>query len=159
MPDDPRMSAPAPAPAGSIRLIFEYEGDQVRLISQQPVDVVAPPGASLPRPGERDLEASQAGFRLEVRNADDNVLYRQAMHDPIVQFPEVFSEQPGANITRSTTPAPRGAFTAVVPSLPAGDHVSLIRSAPTPGTRGLPGATTRTGEIARFALHPGGQQP
>src|SRR5690348_16724877 len=28
-----------PAPTKAVRLIFEYEGDQVRLISQQPVDV------------------------------------------------------------------------------------------------------------------------
>src|SRR5262245_60890906 len=35
----PNNNMSAPEPVRSVRLIFEYEGDKVRLVSQQPVDM------------------------------------------------------------------------------------------------------------------------
>ena len=37
------MTDQPPPAAGAVRLIFEYDGDTVRLVSQEPVDIVAPP--------------------------------------------------------------------------------------------------------------------
>ena len=57
-----------PGPLPAVRLIFEYDGDDVRLVSQQPVDV-AVPGADL----ARELFP---GHYVETRDANNAPLAR-----------------------------------------------------------------------------------
>jgi hypothetical protein len=111
------MSSPQQQPA--IRLIFEYEGDEVRLVSQQPVDV-AVTGFDLTR--ER-----RPGHYVEVRGARDDTLSRVRVPTDMVASAEVFPEEPGEPIVRVDVPEARGAFTVVVPASPAADHVSVVR--------------------------------
>jgi hypothetical protein len=111
------MSNPQQQPA--VRLIFEYEGDDVRLVSQQPVDV-AVTGFDLTR--ER-----RPGHYVEVRGARDETLSRVRVPTDLAASAEVFPEQPGEPITRVDLPVARGAFTVVVPASEAADHVSLVR--------------------------------
>ena len=96
-----------PQPTRAVRLIFEYEGDRVRLVSEQPVEM-AVTGFDLPRvdPGyyveSRDARESDAGSRAGARRV------RASM--------EVFPEKPGDPITRIDVDQPKGAFTVVVPA-------------------------------------------
>src|SRR5689334_19853338 len=66
----PANSANQPAPTKAVRLIFEYDGDQVRLISQQPVDV-AITGADL-------AQVDHPGFYVDARDPQDQTLARVA---------------------------------------------------------------------------------
>lgn len=141
--DDDRM-AQSP-PKGAIRLIFEYEGDQIRLISQQEVDAAVPEGDAT-----SDFQ-HESGFWLEVRSADNNVLHRRIMQDPTSSFPEVFAEE-GKTITRAETPIKKGAFTIIVPNIATSDHVAFIRSGPRAGIEALTETTAPMREIARFSL-------
>jgi len=135
-------------PRASLRLIFEYEGDQIRLVSQQETDVEPPLSDPKTAPAE------QAGFWLEVRDAKLRVLHRQIMYDPVMTHPEVFSDQSGKNIVRSETPMRKGAFTVLVPRMATSDHLAFIRINPqirARAERKLVGGAP-VGEIARFPL-------
>lgn len=141
-----------PAPTLAMRLIFEYEGDQVRLVSQQPVDV-AITGFDLAR-------AQHPGYYVDTRDANGRTLARVPVRGAFSGSVEVFPEQPGEPISRIDVGTPRGAFTVVVP-VPAGaDHVSVLHLAPArpeapqpagPATSALPGGPEVT-EIAKFPL-------
>lgn len=145
----------------AVRMIFEYEGDAVRLVSQQSVNV-AVTGFDLA--GEH-----RPGHYVEVRGAANETLSRVRLPEAMTASAEVFPEEPGAPIVRVTLPEAKGAFSVVVPAPPEADHVSLIRVPPSPtaqaggpnrvpGTAPLATATPRAGaepaviEIASFRL-------
>jgi hypothetical protein len=126
------MTSPAQQPGPrAIRLIFEYEGDQVRLVSQQPVDV-AVTGFDL-SPERRP------GHFVEVRGSADETLSRVRVPTELTASAEVFPERPGEPIVRVDLPEARGAFTVVVPAPEAASHVSLVR---------IPPATTEHPDLA-----------
>lgn len=113
-------SAEQPQP-GAIRLIFEYEGDEVRLVSQQRVEMYVPPSD--------DIEGEEEqGFRGEVRRADGATLYRRVLSDPMPGTVEVFSNDPEETIVRVPTERPSGTFVVVVPELDDADYLSLTSS-------------------------------
>jgi hypothetical protein len=106
----------------AVRLIFEYEGDHVRLVAQQRVDIAVT--------GFDVSPLSAPGHYVETRNADDRTLSRvplRAGFDPSV---EVFPEEPGGEIARVDVAEPRGALTVVVPAPEAADHVAIVRFRP-----------------------------
>jgi hypothetical protein len=136
----------------AIRLIFEYEGDQVRLISQQPVDV-AVTGFDIAR-------AQHPGYYIDTRDAAGRTLARVRARDAFSSSAEVFPEQPGEAITRVDVGQPRGAFTVVVPAPEGANHVTVVHvapaqpEAPLPSSRAtspLPGGPEVT-ELADFPL-------
>ena len=123
---------PASAP-GAIRLIFEYDGDDVRLILQQPVDVAVTGFDAHP-----DI---RAGRYAEVRDAQDTPLTRVPVRTGDLQSAEVFPETPGEPITRVQVERPSGAFTVVVPAPEAARSIALIDIAePDPEDAGGRGA-------------------
>ena len=138
----------SPRQPSAVRLIFEYEGDEVRLVSQQPVDV-AVTGFDLTR-------EHQPGHYVEVRGARDETLSRVRVPTEMVASAEVFPEEPGQPIVRVDLPQARGAFTVVVPAPEAADHMSVVRVpavAPAPGEAAVrAGAPAAGEEIARFPL-------
>jgi hypothetical protein len=138
-------------------LIFEYEGDQVRLVSQQSVDV-AVTGFDLVR-------EQVPGHYVEVRGGGDETLSRVRVPAAMTASAEVFPEEPGAPIVRVDLPQATGAFTVVVPAPPDADHVSLVRVPAGPAenadlshpvTGAVPQAPDEAAaiEIASFPLHP-----
>jgi hypothetical protein len=104
-------------PAG-IRLIFEYEGDTVRLVSQEPVDVDIPPFT----PAEQ-----LADHFVETRNDNGALLARVPVRGAFLQSTEVFPEDHNEEITRVDTEA-RGAFTVVVPAQDEAVRVAVMRA-------------------------------
>jgi hypothetical protein len=128
-----------------VRLTFTYEGDDVRLASQQPVEMIIPPTDAL-----SGYEGEQ-GFWVEVRSGQDETLHRRVMDDPLRQDVEVFSPDPEQSVARTPVEKPSGIFTVLVPDLDEADHVTLMSSA-APGT--APEVATRgpATEFARFSL-------
>lgn len=144
-------------PSGAMRLIFEYDGDDVRLIHQQPVDVLVPGFDAAP-----DV---RAGRFAEVRDVDDLPLARVAIrHDASSR--EVFPEDPADPITRVEVEHPSGAFTVVVPAPAAASQVALLDvdvapPPPPPGERGAPPAPAQPREhvLGVFQLDADGSRP
>ena len=115
----PTNNMSAPEPVQSVRLIFEYEGDKVRLVSQQVVDM-AVTGFDLP-------QTDQLAYHVEARDVNDKTLARVPARNAMQQSVEVFPEHPGEPITRHDVPVPKGAFTVVVPAPAAAHHVTLVQ--------------------------------
>lgn len=144
-----------PGPPKAVRLTFTFEGDEVRLVSRQPVEMIAPPTDKL------DGYEHEQGFWLEVRTGQDETLHRQVMQDPLRYDVEVFSPDPEQSVFRIPVGERSGSFTVVVPDLSEADHVALLSSgAPTAAARGMtPEAAARAPsgpatEFARFPLRP-----
>lgn len=133
----------------AMRLTFAYDGDDVKLVSKQSVEMVAPP--SDPIKGS----AQQKGFWAELKGAKNKTLYRQVMHNPTRNDAEVFSDDPAQSISRAPAPKRKGVFVVVVPETDKGEAVTLVRSATYKkgadrGLRSL--ATERATEFARFRI-------
>jgi len=112
------------------RVTFEYGASGVRIVAQQRLVMVAPPD-------DAELVArGDAGYWVEVRDADGETLYRQVLATPLRHEHEVFSPDPAAGIQR--VPAePAGVFQTVVPDI-EGAHEIVLRGRPSPdevGTR------------------------
>lgn len=114
------MTEPTRSPQPSaVRLIFEYDGDETRLVYQQPVDV-AIPGFDLP-------QEQTPGHHVEVRGSNEELLSRVPVRVGMTTSMEVFPERHDEPITRTELPQARGAFSVVVPVTAAADHVTLVR--------------------------------
>ena len=90
------------------RLIFEFDGDQVRLVQQMPVEVAS---ANLDMAGQGDL-----GTFVDVRDATNRTLARVPAPNTLSTSLEVFPERHDQPITRTEVPRAKGAFTVVVPT-------------------------------------------
>ena len=144
-----------PAPPQALRLTFAFEGAEVRLVSRQPIEMIAPPTDRL-----YGYEHEQ-GFWIEVRSSQDETVHRQVMHDPLRYDVEVFSPDPKESVVRRPVEKPSGSFSVVVPDLNEAEHVALLSSgAPSAAARGMtPEAAARAPsgpatEFARFSLRP-----
>ena len=141
----------SPQPTKALRLTFSYDGDKVKLISQQRTEMIVPP--SDPVTGFRQ----QKGFWAEVKSESDKTLYRQVMHNPTRNDAEVFPDPdtPGEDISRQPAPKRKGVFVVVVPDTDKANEVTLSRSSPEEtgpesGIRSL--ASKPATEILRFKL-------
>ena len=148
----PTNDTSQPMPTLAMRLIFEYEGDEVRLVSQQPVDL-AITGFDIAR-------AQHPGYYVDTRDAIGKTLARVPARGAFSDSVEVFPEQPGEPISRTDVPTPQGAFTVVVPVPEGADHVSIVRLIPakpqtklsaSPVTSPVPDGPEVT-EVAKFSL-------
>jgi|SRR5215203_1937653 len=144
-----------PAPPRAERLTFTYEGDEVRLVSRQPVEMIAPLTDRL-----TGYEGEQ-GFWIEVRNDQEETLHRLVMQDPLRRDVEVFSPDPAQSLVRAPVEKSTGSFSVAIPDLKEADHVALLSSgAPSAAARGVsPEAAARAPagpatEFARFSLRP-----
>jgi hypothetical protein len=147
------MVRPYPVMAAVIRLTFEHSADGVTLISRQRVEMTLPAQYRVPE------EAAAPAFVAEVRGADDAVLHRTAIPNPLEPHREVFSEEPGRSISRVPVAEPEGAFTVIVPDTPEADHLALMTSGRMRDHAGssiaaMASADVAAGprEIARFSL-------
>ena len=130
----------------AVRLIFEYDGDQVRLVSQQPVDMLVT--------SFDPQQKQEPGVYVDARDAAGATLASVPAPNAMVGSAEVFPEQPDQPIVRVDVPRPTGAFTVVVPASAATSHVAVVRVAPAPSLAGADelAAPPQATELARFPL-------
>jgi hypothetical protein len=124
-----------------LRLIFSLQGGTIVVADQHVVEMVAPAGD--PVVGFE----GQTGFWYEVRNAAEQVLFRQVVHDPIPRSAEVFGKTPEEPLARLPMAEPSGAFTVLLPLPDDADHVALVGT-PLEELTGVAAAA----ELARFPI-------
>ena len=142
-------SKTSPESNKAMRLTFSYDGDDVKLLSQQRTEMIVPPSDTAKGYG------TYKGFWAEVRSGSDKTLYRTVMHNPTKNDAEVFPESPTGVISREPAPKRKGVFVVLVPDTDKGEDVILCRSAPeTKGpTRGIHAAAGKPAkEILRLKL-------
>lgn len=98
----------------SVRLIFEFTADGVRLLEQHPVNATV--GL---------FRDDQAGDYVEVRNRDGRVVSRVPVRVGLGSNVETFPQDPYIS-PGAVTEAPR-ILTVVVPTPPGADHVAVVR--------------------------------
>lgn len=147
---DPRDAA-GQGPPRAIRLVFEYEGDEVRLVSRTRITKALPET-------DRSEDATQyQGTWSEVRDAEGTTLDRRVLVDPVPRDAEVFPEQLGDEITREPVERPSGVFTLLVPDLDGADHVAVVSNAP--GQLGVRADEAGPTELVRVSLSAGEEVP
>ena len=114
----------SPAPNKAMRLTFSYNGDEVKLLSQERTEMTVPPSDQVKG------YAKHKGFWAELKSGSDKTLYRTVMHNPTKNDAEVFPDSPGGVISRQPAPKRKGVFVVVVPDTEKGEEVILSRSAP-----------------------------
>lgn len=124
----------------TLRLIFEYEGDKISLVSRQSVSMIPPPSTG------RAVEG-QSGFWYELRDGEDRPVYQRITQNPIRFDSEIFTGDPDESIRRQEIPSPKGTFVLLVPDVPEAESIVLF-GAPLP-----PRITTWSAkEVIRFPL-------
>jgi hypothetical protein len=102
-------SIPGPVPVR--RLTFSYEGDRVRLVSEQRVTMILPPSHP------PDLLEQQSGFSVVLRDERGAAVYGRMMSNPFQFDREVFDRDPRRSLRREANPDPHGSFVVLVPAL------------------------------------------
>lgn len=150
--DDDEFAMPS-APR-AVRLVFDYEGDEVRLVSRQPVEMVVPPTDPI-----SGLE-SALGSWVEVRSGQESTLYRRVIPGLFRNDTEVFSPDPQHSVSRAPLDVPAGTVSVVVPELDEADHIALLSSIRPRGAQAVEeeGGPAAAVEVARFAFGPEGGQ-
>lgn len=140
------------------RMTFEYEGNDIRKIAQQRVAMTTPPSHPL-------AANNEVGFWLELRDAQNQPVYRRVMQSPIQTSVEVFS--PDGQIVRRPVSEPRGVFQVIVPDHPRASSLVFVGTPQPPpepmGSRAEERArnpqprvgTSPATELARFDLREG----
>jgi hypothetical protein len=118
-----KTSKPSPESNKAMRLTFSYDGDDVKLLSQQRAEMIVPASDALKGYGQR-------GFWAELKSGSDQTLYRTVMHNPTKNDAEVFPGAPDEDISRVPAPKRKGVFVVVVPDTAEGEEVILCRSTP-----------------------------
>ncbi len=118
----------------ALRLTFSYEGNKVKLVSQEAVEMTVQPSDRI-----KDYY-KQTGFWAEIRNTQAKTLYRRVMHNPIRKDVEVFSDDPEVGITRRPTPKQKGRFVVLLPDTDQSHEALVCRSRPEPKRTGSKGS-------------------
>lgn len=111
-------------PPTALRLTFSYENDNIYLVSQQRLELIASPSDALVG------FAGGQGSWIEVRTERDRMLYRQVLSEALRGDFEVLSPDPGQSITRVRVARQSGIFTVLVPDFAEADYIALASSAP-----------------------------
>ena len=145
---EPPTDSGASTRRGAVRMILQYEGRQLRLLSRERIDMLAPPSDPL------EGHEGYRGFWVEVRDPDGRTLHRRVMPDPMEPAVEVFSDQPGASLHQVPVSKPQGIFAVLVHDLEHADHLAIVSS---PVDEGGQRTTLAATELARFPLTDNGQ--
>ena len=142
MPQITQLPA-APRPYNrALRLTFEYEGSDVKLVSSQKIEMILPPTHPLEGGDE------ETGFWFTLSDAAGKAVYRRVVHNPIPLDKEVFSNDPkNPSVHRAPVEKPKGTFVLLVPDIPQAQTLQLF-SHPLKVT----GRADTAREFARFNL-------
>lgn len=123
----------------TLRLVFAYEGDDVRLLSAERVEMTPLPSDAL-EPVEK-----AAGFWYELRDGAERTLYRRIAQNPMRTSAELLTDDPDRPLRRVEIPDPGGEFVLLTPDLDDAQTLVFVGS---PSGR----AATESRELARFPL-------
>jgi hypothetical protein len=137
------MVSPPRVSRRTLRILFEYEGDEFRILNKVRVDKITPPTLTpCPEPGK------SAGYWVELRDARGNCLFHRLLPDAIRDSAEIYPE--GKSLTRTPLREVKSQFEVLLPDLPESDTV-LVMGHPL-SSQALK-IHQKTGVLARFKLN------
>lgn len=147
-----KNASKAQAKQKTLRLVYAYEGDEIKLVSKQSVDM------RLPTPETKQDVLNSPGLRYELRNKAEHSLFANIVENPIRNDIEVFSDNPEHTARRVEMPQKKGVFVLLVPEVPEAENLVFLENKPSERTeRALKAgepmkAEVETKEIARFSM-------
>lgn len=141
---------PMPEPVSAMRMVFECENQQMRLVAQIPVD--------MPAIASDISQTPEAGYYVDARDLSGKTLARVPAHDVFPTSVEVFPENSDEFITRHDKPACNSAFTVVIPLQNETDHITVVQVSPIEGSDLTPHSNRsehqkmKSTELASFKL-------
>ena len=149
--DRPPVSHSKPS-RRTLRLTFRAADGKVQLVSAQRVEMICPPAV-----GERPKAGYHSGFWMELRDANDRVLFHRLLHSPLGDSVEVHS--PDGQIRREFGAPRENIFEVLVPDDGTAQSIALMGESLDPAglhEKARDGkAEGGSRELARFDL-PGG---
>jgi hypothetical protein len=136
------------------RLTFQSSGGEVRLVSDEHLDMICPPSV-----GEPPEAGRHGGFWVELRDDADRLTFFRRLHDPLATSVELYS--PDGSIRREFGPPQDTVFEVLVPDDPAATTLVLMGDyQPSPPSKRRPKAAEArppggSRELARFDLGAG----
>jgi len=92
----------------TLRLTFQVAGGEIQLLRHERLGMITPPSA-----GPAPEVGKHAGFWVELRDANDRVLFHRVLHLPLGDSVEVYS--PDGTIQREFGPTPESTFEVLIP--------------------------------------------
>jgi hypothetical protein len=139
----PEIEQSAPAPSErAVRLIFEYEDDNVRLVSAQHVEMIVPSSDPVE-------DYARQGCWVGLHDAQNRTLFRRVVPEALRNDVEGPSDAPGHPMVRRPLDRPAGTFVVVVPELAEAEAVTVWNN-PHPVERAR--LARAEGELARFPM-------
>lgn len=135
----------------TLRLTFQVSGGEVRLISQERLDMICPPTI-----GERPEAGKHGGFWIELRDANDRSIFHRVLHSPLADSVEVHS--PDGTIRREFGPVSESIFEVLLPDSDEASSVALMgeyldaAKFSREQDQGIPETRRGARELARFQL-------
>jgi hypothetical protein len=117
--DKRKKDAPAPVSRRTLRLTFEYDGDQLRIVNELRVEKVTPPSLT-PRPDP----ATSAGYWVELRDKGGKCLFHRLLPDAIRDSAEIYPEN--KPLERVPLREVKGRFEVLLPDVPEADMVVVM---------------------------------
>jgi hypothetical protein len=104
----------------TLRLTFRVVDGEVQLVSHEQLDMICPPAI-----GERPEAGKHGGFWMELRDANDRLLFHRTLNSPLGDSVEVHS--PDGKITRQFgTPVKENFFEVLLPAYDDASSVALM---------------------------------
>lgn len=125
----------------ALRLVFDRDGSDIRLVEAIPVEMVVPPSDRLA--DDEDV----AGFWISLYDEGGSIAYRRVMSNPLGDELEVYTGDPEQPFKRVRIPEPKLQFEVIVPDLPEARAVGLFASLPLSDRN-----VERARQVARFEL-------
>ncbi len=147
-------------PRRTLRLTFRVRDGEVQLVSHERLEMICPPSI-----GERPEAGRHGGFWMELRDAQDRVLFYRLLQDPILSSVEVHS--PDGRIRREFGPVREAMFEVLLPDEAEARSLALMgeyldpamaREARAGGARELVRFDVPTGDRGGEAQRQGGGQ-
>lgn len=136
----------------TLRLVYAYDGDEVKLVSKQRVDMLLPAQETKP-----EVLASP-GLKYELRDKEECSIFSNIIENPLRSDIEVFSDNPKQTARRVEMPKKKGSFVLLIPEISEAENLVLLENKPADmaSMDYRPGEPIErkieTKEIARFRL-------
>ncbi len=114
-----RQGIPIEQHRKTLRLTFRIAEGEVRLISFERLDMICPPSV-----GERPEAGKHGGFWIELRDANNRVLFHRLLHSPLTNSVEVHS--PDGKIRREFGDVKESIFEVLLPDYADAKSITLM---------------------------------
>lgn len=137
----------------SLRLRFRAAEGEVKLLSYERLNMICPSSV-----GERPEEGKHGGFWMELRDANDRVLFHRILHSPLGDSVEIHS--PDGKIRRVFGEVKENVFEVLLPDVTNASFITLIGESRVPA-EAIEKRTGGSSELSRFNVpigEKGGEQ-